>query len=251
MKILVTNDDGIHAPGIRALANALAEIAEITMVAPDRDRSGASHSLSLSVPLTVHKMDNKEEYVIEGTPTDCVHLALTGYFEKKFDLVVSGINAGANMGDDVIYSGTVGAALEGRFLGFPSIAVSLTGGHKNYETAAIMTRKIVTYLKSHQLQKTMTLNVNVPDVVIEDIRGFEVTRLGSRHPAEPAIKQKDPRGRTIYWIGPAGEENDAGVGTDFHAIKNRYVSITPLQVDLTAYNAFDEVADWVKHFDQK
>jgi 5'-nucleotidase len=248
ISILVTNDDGFYAPGINALATELSTIADVTVVAPDRDRSGASHSLTLSTPLSIKKVSEKK-FIVEGTPTDCVHLALTGFFQESFNLVVSGINSGANMGDDVIYSGTVGAAVEGRFLGLPSIAVSLAGEHKNFETAAKVTRQLVTYMTQHHFKKTTTLSINVPDVPFEKIRGFQITRLGSRHAAEPAIKQKDPRGRTIYWIGPAGKENDAGIGTDFHAIKNHYVSITPLQVDLTAYESFDEVSAWVNNFE--
>lgn len=249
MRILVTNDDGVHAPGIAVLAEALREIAEVVIVAPDRDRSGASHSLTLSRPLSVQKIKD-DVYSVQGTPTDCVHLALTGLLEQTPDIVVSGINAGANMGDDVIYSGTVGAALEGRFLGFPSIAVSLVGEHKHYQTAAIVIRQLVHYLQSCQLQKATTLNVNVPDVLIEDIKGFEVTRLGSRHCAAPAIKQTDPRGREIYWIGAAGDENDADQGTDFFAVRNNQVSITPLDVDLTCFRSFDEVGTWVDAFEK-
>ena len=247
LKILVTNDDGVHAPGIQILAAALAEVGDVTIVAPDRDRSGASHSLTLSRPLYVTKID-EHTFSVQGTPTDCVHLALTGLLEHTPDIVVSGINAGANMGDDVIYSGTVGAALEGRFLGLPSIAVSLTGEHRHFETAASVTRQLVHYLAIKHPNDVMTLSINVPDVLIDDLEGFEITRLGSRHCAAPAIKQQDPRGRTIYWIGAAGDENDATLGTDFFAIKNRKVSITPLNVDLTSYNSFDELAHWAQSF---
>lgn len=249
MRILITNDDGVNAPGIHALADALSEIAEVVIVAPDRDRSGASHSLTLSRPLYVtHVSENV--YSVQGTPTDCVHLALTGLLEEKPDIVVSGINAGANMGDDVLYSGTVGAALEGRFLGFPSVAVSLVGGHQHYQTAAIVVRRLVHYLQRFSLSKATTLNVNVPDVLIEEIAGFEVTRLGSRHCAAPAIKQTDPRGREIFWIGAAGDENDAAQGTDFFAVKHNNVSITPLDIDLTCYRSFEDVAHWVEDFEE-
>ena len=248
MRILVTNDDGVNFPGIHALADALREIAEVIIVAPDRDRSGASHSLTLSRPLYVNKL--RDDFIsVQGTPTDCVHLALTGLLEQAPDIVVSGINNGANLGDDIIYSGTVGAALEGRFLGLPSIAVSLTGEHRYYETAAIVTRRLIHYLQKTTLAHVSTLNINVPDVLIEDIKGFEVTRLGSRHCAEPAVKQVDPRGREIYWIGAAGNENDASLGTDFYAIKQDKVSITPLNIDLTCYKSFDEVATWIKNFE--
>ncbi len=247
MNILITNDDGVNAPGIQALTEALSEIASVVVVAPDRDRSGASHSLTLSRPLSVTKI-RKDVYSVEGTPTDCVHLALTGLLEHQPDIVVSGINAGANMGDDVIYSGTVGAALEGRFLGFPSVAVSLTGEHRHYQTAAIEVRRLVHYLQHTRLNKATTLNVNVPDILIEDIEGFEVTRLGSRHCAASAVRQTDPRGREIFWIGAAGDENDATQGTDFFAVKHNRVSITPLDVDLTCYRSFDEVGHWIEDF---
>ncbi len=245
MRILVTNDDGINAPGIKALANALREIGDVTVVAPDRDRSGASHSLTLCQPLSV-TFHSKNEISVQGTPTDCTHLALTGLLDYTPDIVVSGINAGANMGDDVIYSGTVGAALEGRFLGLPSIAVSLAGEHKHFETAAIATRQLVHHLTKNNIQSVGTLNINVPDVLFEELEGFEVTRLGSRHGAAPAIKAKDPRGRDIYWIGAAGDENDATQGTDFFAVKHNRVSITPLDTDLTYYRAFDDISKWLE-----
>jgi len=249
IRILVTNDDGINAPGIKFLAEALSEIADVTVVAPDRNRSGASHSLTLSQPLRVTELSERR-IMVEGTPTDCVHLALTGLFEYTPDIVVSGINDGSNLGDDVIYSGTVGAAMEGRFLGFPAIAVSLVGD-THYRTAALMVSKLIHYLEQRRLEKTMMLNINVPDVPVEEVKGFEVTRLGSRHGAAPAIKQQDPRGRTIYWIGATGEEDDAGIGTDFYAVRNNKVSITPLHTDLTSYPAFEEVSHWIKAFDGK
>ena len=249
MRILVTNDDGINAPGIKILAEELAKIADVTVVAPDRNRSGASHSLTLSQPIRVTEL-REHYFIVEGTPTDCVHLALTGLLEHTPDIVVSGINDGSNLGDDVIYSGTVGAAMEGRFLGFPAIAVSLVGD-THYRTAALMVRKLVHYLQSVPLEKTMMLNINVPDIAVDEIEGFEVTRLGSRHGAAPAIKQQDPRGRTIYWIGATGEENDAAMGTDFFAVRHKKVSITPLHIDLTSYTAFDEVSHWIKAFEGK
>ena len=247
MRVLVTNDDGINSPGIHALADALREIAEVVIVAPDRDRSGASHSVTLSRPLYVNHL--AEDIIsVQGTPTDCVHLAMMGLLDKLPDMVVSGINAGFNLGDDVIYSGTVGAALEGRFLGLPSIAVSLARDSKHLQTAAIVARRLVHHLKAHLLREVNTLNVNVPDVLIEDIGGYDVTRLGSRHWAEPAVEQKDPYGRTIYWIGSLGDENDASMGTDFYAVKHNKVSITPVNIDLTSYHSFDNVTNWLEKF---
>ena len=245
MRILISNDDGVYATGISTLANELAKIAEIIVIAPDRNRSGASNSLSIQVPVRVRQLNNGY-YSVTGTPTDCVHLAITGLLDMKFDMVVSGINAGANLGDDVIYSGTVAAAAEGRALGLPSIAVSLTGKdpQKNYDTAAIVIRQIVERLKKKPLPMETILNVNVPDVAIEEIEGFEVTRLGKRHPAQPAVKAIDPRGYPVYWIGPSGEEEDAGFGTDFHAINENKVSMTPIQVDMTNYKDFERVETW-------
>ncbi|CAL7961066.1 broad specificity 5'(3')-nucleotidase and polyphosphatase [Gammaproteobacteria bacterium] len=245
MRILISNDDGVYAHGIIALAHEIAKIAEVVVIAPDRNRSGASNSLSVQSPVRVQQLDNGY-YSVTGTPTDCVHLAVTGLLDMKFDMVVSGINAGANLGDDVIYSGTVAAASEGRTLGLPSIAVSLVGKdpQKNYETAATITRQIVERLKTHPLPPATILNVNVPDVAIEEIKGFELTRLGKRHPAQPAIKALDPRGSPVYWIGASGDAEDAGPGTDFCAIKEGNVSITPLQIDMTNYTAFDMIKSW-------
>ena len=245
MRILVSNDDGVYAHGIMALADEIAKIAEIVVIAPDRNRSGASNSLSVQVPVRVQQLNNGY-YSVTGTPTDCVHLAVTGLLDMKFDMVVSGINAGANLGDDVIYSGTVAAAAEGRTLGLPSVAVSLVGRdpQKNYETAAIVTRQIIERLQKHPLPPATILNVNVPDVIIGEIKGFELTRLGKRHPAQPAIKALDPRGYPVYWIGASGDAEDAGPGTDFCAIKEGNVSITPLQIDMTNYAAFDMIKSW-------
>lgn len=247
MKILVSNDDGVGAIGIQVLAETLASIAEITVIAPDRDRSGASNSLTLTTPLRVCKQSNGYMSV-EGTPTDCIHLALTGLLEKHPDMVVSGINAGANMGDDVLYSGTVAAAMEGRYLGYPALAVSLAGEHselRHFETAALVTKHLIQQLCRAPLPKTTILNINVPNLPFDSLRGYEVTRLGKRHCAEPTVVQTDPRGKTVYWIGPAGPEEDAGIGTDFYAIRQGKVSITPLQLDLTHYQQFDDVAKWV------
>lgn len=246
MRILVSNDDGYQAPGIVALAAALREIATVTVVAPDRDRSGASNSLTLKNPLYIARHDNGVVSV-EGTPTDCVHVAITGLLDEEPNMVVSGINAGANLGDDVHYSGTVAAAMEGRFLGLPAVAVSLCGVRPvHYATAARVALVLVTKLRKDPLPADTILNVNVPDVPWEQLAGFQVTRLGNRHKAEPVIKDTDPRGRPIYWIGSAGAEQDAGIGTDFHAVRNGYVSITPIQVDLTRYTALEQVSRWLE-----
>lgn len=248
MKILISNDDGYLAPGINCLAEQLKQIAKITVVAPERDRSGASNSLTLDIPLRVHRTPNGF-YRVDGTPTDCVHLAITGMLDYEPDMVVSGINAGANLGDDVLYSGTVAAAMEGRFLGLPAIAVSLCAhaGHRfsHYETAARVAIQLLQRLQEHPLPTDTILNVNVPDLPWEQLQGFEVTRLGHRHKAEAVIKDNDPRGRPIYWIGPAGLEQDAGPGTDFNAIREQRVSVTPLQVDLTRHNLLDNLAEWL------
>lgn len=245
MRILISNDDGVLAPGIRILATHLAEIADIDVVAPDRNRSGASNSLSLNRPLRVRCLENGH-YSVEGTPTDCVHLALTGFLEASFDMVVSGINEGGNLGDDILYSGTVAAAMEGRYLGLPAVALSLVGDkHQHFETAALIAKQLVQQLRVNRLPAQTILNVNVPDLPMDKIKGMQVTRLGTRHGAEPLVKASDPRGRPIYWIGPAGPEADAGVGTDFHAINAGYVSITPLHLDLTHYSLFDQLSHWL------
>lgn len=246
MDILLSNDDGYQARGLQALATTLAEMASIHVVAPERDRSGASNSLTLDSPLRARTGSNGYTYV-DGTPTDCVHLAITGLLEQEPDMVVAGINAGANMGDDVLYSGTVAAAMEGRFLGFPAIAVSLaaTDSPTHYETAARITLELVQRVMVGVLPADTILNVNVPDLPWEDIKGIQATRLGHRHKSEPVVKDKDPRGRSVYWVGPAGAEQDAGPGTDFHAIRSGYVSVTPLDVDLTRYDAIDGLASWL------
>lgn len=246
MRILVSNDDGYRAPGLAALARAMTHLGEVTVVAPERNRSGASNSLTLDYPLRVQVGDNGYCYV-DGTPTDCVHLAVTGLLTQEPDLVVSGINAGANLGDDVLYSGTVAAAMEGRFLGLPAIAVSLVGQEpRHYTTAAEVAKRLVIRLLSQPLPADTILSVNVPDVPWAELAGFEATRLGHRHKAEPVIKSQDPRGRAIYWVGAAGPEEDAGPGTDFFAVRHGRVSITPLQVDLTRYAALDDVAGWIE-----
>ncbi|MCP0913647.1 MULTISPECIES: 5'/3'-nucleotidase SurE [Legionella] len=245
MRILVSNDDGVYAPGLRALAHELSTIAELKVMAPDRNRSGASNSLTLSRPLRVKELDNGY-YSVEGTPTDCVHLALTGFFDPVAEMVVSGINEGANLGDDILYSGTVAAAMEGRHLGFPAIAVSMVGDNiQHYDSAAIIIRQLILKLHHHRLPSQTIFNINVPDLPIDQIKGMQVTRLGTRHGAEPTVKEYDPRGRPIYWIGPPGLEAEAGPGTDFYAVSNGYVSITPLHLDMTNYKIFSQVSTWM------
>ena len=245
MKILVSNDDGVHAEGILALSEALSAIADVVVVAPDRNHSGASHSLTLENPLRVDTMAHNGFIAVKGTPTDCVHLAVNELLKPAPDLVVSGINHGANLGDDVIYSGTVAAATEGRHLGLPAIAVSLGGG-QHCASAAHYARLLVQALMAQPLPADQILNVNVPDLPLEQIKGMRVTRLGCRHPAEAVIVEQDPRGRPIYWIGPPGATQDAGEGTDFAAIEAGYVSITPLQVDITAYRHLAGLQTWIE-----
>lgn len=243
MRILISNDDGVLAPGLSAIANELSTIAILDIMAPDRNRSGASNSLTLLHPLRVRKLDN-DYYSVDGTPTDCVHLAVTGFFSHTFDMVVSGINEGGNLGDDILYSGTVAAAMEGRNLGLPAIAISLVGT-SHYATAAVITKQIILSLRDKPLPPQVIFNVNVPDLPLSEIKGIEVTRLGTRHAAESVLKERDPRGREIYWIGPPGAAADSGVGTDFFAISQQYVSVTPLQLDLTNYKVFDDVSTWI------
>ncbi len=246
MRILISNDDGYQAPGLLRLVAALSELAEITVVAPDRDRSGASNSLSLKNPLYVTRHDNGF-YSVEGTPTDCVHVAITGLLDWEPDMVVSGINSGANLGDDVIYSGTVAAAMEGRFLGLPAIAISQASFQpRHFDAAARVAVWLVQRLRERPLPPDIILNVNVPDRPWEQLTGFRATRLGHRHKSEPVIKSVDPRGRPIYWVGPSGPEQDAGPGTDFHAVREGCVSITPLQVDLTRHGALDSLTEWLR-----
>jgi len=247
MKILVSNDDGYQAPGIICLVEKLQQFATVTVVAPDRNRSGASHSLTLDQPLHAKVADNGFIHV-DGTPTDCVHLAVTGLLDIQPDIVVSGINAGANLGDDVMYSGTVAAAMEGRFLGLPALAVSLVGDDpQHYATAAHVIELFLNCLQTDilALPTNTILNINVPDRPWQDIKGIHATRLGSRHRASPIIKGKDPRGRQIYWLGAVGPEQDAGPGTDFYAINQGAVSVTPLHVDLTNYTAMGILKPWL------
>lgn len=245
MRILLSNDDGYFAPGLGALAEALAKVAEVTVVAPERDRSGASNSLTLDRPLSMRKAPNGF-FFINGTPTDCVHMAVTGILGWVPDMIVSGINHGANMGDDTVYSGTVAAATEGFLLGIPSIAMSLVmRDARHFATAGWVAAELVQRHQRSPITTPTLLNVNVPDLPREQLTGFEVTRLGKRHKAEPAIKAKNPRGDDVFWIGPAGAAADAGPGTDFFATESGRVSITPLQVDLTNYQQLQSVATWM------
>jgi len=245
MHILLSNDDGYEAPGIVCLASRLASIAQVTVVAPDRNRSGASNSLTLDDPIRATTMPNGFIRV-DGTPTDCVHLAITGLLEQEPDIVIAGVNTGANLGDDVLYSGTVAAAMEGRFLGLPAMAVSLLGHDpKHYETAARVVCQLLTNLADAPLPVDTILNINVPDLPFDDLAGMQTTRLGHRHKAEPVIRSQDPRGRQIYWVGPPGEEQQAGPGTDFYAVRHGFVSITPLHVDLTRHTALADLSHWL------
>ena len=245
MRILLSNDDGYFAPGLAALAEGLAPLGDITVVAPERDRSGASNSLTLDRPLMLSRAHNGFHFV-NGTPTDCVHMAVTGLLDFEPDVVVSGINSGSNMGDDTLYSGTVAAATEGYLLGIPSIAVSLTGKEfHHYDTAARVARDLVSRLSRAPFGAPVLLNVNVPDVPFESIAGIEVTRLGRRHKAQPVVEGKNPRGETVYWVGPAGAAREAGPGTDFHALERGAVSVTPLQVDLTHPSQIPLVSKWI------
>jgi 5'-nucleotidase len=245
MKILVSNDDGYLATGILALTAALEEFADVVVVAPDRNRSAASNSLTLSLPLRVTEI-GPNRYAVDGTPSDCVHLALSGFLDYEPDLIVSGINHGANLGDDVIYSGTVAAAMEGRFLGLPTLAVSLVGNKfAHFETAAKVAAELVRKIDRAPLSADVVLNLNVPDIAIEQLKGIRATRLGFRHKSEPILKDTDPYGRPIYWVGPAGLGQDAGEGTDFFAIEQGFASVTPLKVDLTRKDAIDGLSKWL------
>ncbi|HET6631188.1 MAG TPA: 5'/3'-nucleotidase SurE [Rhodanobacteraceae bacterium] len=251
MRVLVSNDDGVDAPGIQVLAKRLAEVGEVTVVAPDRDRSGASNSLTLDLPIRVKQQPNGF-YRVAGTPTDCVHLALAGLLEHEPDIVVSGINNSSNLGDDVIYSGTVSAAMEGRFLGLPAIAVSLAGEEFNvrhYESAARAVLLLTRRLLVEPLPADTILNVNVPDRPWSELAGFEVTRLGRRHRSAPSVPATDPRGHPVWWIGPAGPAEDDGPGTDFSAIARGFISVTPIHVDLTRFQALEKVGSWVSALD--
>jgi 5'-nucleotidase len=245
LRILLSNDDGYQADGLATLALSLRGVADLVIVAPDRNQSGASHSLTLDRPLRVGQTRDGMYYV-NGTPTDCVHLALTGLLDTDPDMVVAGINHGANLGDDTLYSGTVAAAAEGRFLGLPAIAVSLVGDDpRHFDTAGQAIREIIGQLNENPLPQDTTLNVNVPDLPYGDLRGFKATRLGYRHRAEPVVESRDPKGRLLYWVGPAGAGQDAGPGTDFHAVENGYVSVTPVHFDLTQRSAIEHLQAWL------
>lgn len=245
MRILLSNDDSVFAKGINVLFNALNEKHDVTVIAPDRNCSGASNALSLHQPLRIQQLDNGF-YSVNGTPSDCVHVGVNSFMDDEPELVVSGINHGANLGDDVIYSGTVAAATEGRYMGLPAIAVSLTSHEGNhFETAAQVVLDIIDKLQQHPLEANQILNVNVPDVPYNSLNGIKVTRQGRRHRAEGMVKTQDPFGRTIFWYGPAGAEQDASEGTDFHAIANNYCSVTPLDVDMTAHNSLETMKNWL------
>jgi 5'-nucleotidase len=246
MRILLSNDDGYFAPGLAQLATSLEDLGEVTVVAPERNRSGASNSLTLDRPMHLRRAANGYLYV-SGTPTDCVHLAVTGVLEHEPDMVVSGINLGANMGDDTIYSGTVAAATEGYLLGVPSIAISLASFEgRHFATAGRVARELVQRFSAAPFSEPVLLNVNVPDIPYEELAGIRVTRLGRRHKAEPAVKSVSPRGETMYWVGAAGPAADAGEGTDFHAVEHGWVSITPLQIDLTHAAQMAGVRTWLE-----
>lgn len=246
MKILVSNDDGYFSPGLNTLVSHLKKIADVVVVAPDRNRSGASSSLTLDKPICVKEI-GPNVYSVDGTPTDCVHIALTGLIPFKPDMVISGINDGPNMGDDTIYSGTVAAAMEGYLLGITSYAVSMgKSDPKNFETAARVVLDLIDKQTKEGSRDALLLNINVPDIPYSEIKGFSVTRLGKRHEAESAIKKTDVNGNNLYWVGAVGEPNDGGPGTDFYAIQENYVSISPIQSDLTNYKEIDPLKQWVK-----
>jgi len=245
MRILLSNDDGYFAPGIAALAQALSNVADVTVVAPERDRSGASNSLTLDRPLTLRRAGNGFYYV-DGTPSDCVHLAVTGIFEELPEMVISGVNHGANMGDDTIYSGTVAAATEGYLLGVPSLAISLVSRDaSDFSAAAQVAVDFVHRFLRQPFREPVLLNVNVPDLPYKHLGEPCVTRLGRRHKAEPVVRGTTPRGDTVYWVGAAGRAADAGEGTDFYAVANGLVSVTPLQIDLTHTAQTGMVTDWL------
>ncbi len=267
MKIFISNDDGYQSQGIKTLIGyLLSDKHTINVVAPDRERSGSSNSLTLNRPLLPVMFDYAESklnshylkgcYFLDGTPTDCVHVGITGLLTDPPDVVVSGINAGENMGDDVLYSGTIAAATEGRFLGLPALAVSLAlplqpesciAGHEIYfETAARFVKQFVKQLHDCPLPEDSILNINIPNLSWQNIKGIQTTRLGKRHKSEPAIESRDPRNRRMYWLGPVGKQADAGPGTDFYAIQQGYISITPLKIDLTDEKLLQPLEFWIK-----
>jgi len=252
VKLLLSNDDGYRAEGLAALAQAMKPLGAVTIVAPDRNRSGASNSLTLDMPVRATRYET-DAYYVNGTPTDCVHLAISGLFDYEHDIVVSGVNDGANLGDDTLYSGTVAAAVEGRFLGLPAIAVSLCltpDSPRNFASAAQVAAQLVTRMRKERLRGPdagpVILNVNVPDLPEGQLRGLKVTRLGNRHRSKPIVKALDPRGREVYWVGNAGTGQDAGPGTDFHAVAEGYASVTPLQIDLTRHSVLAELNRWLE-----
>ncbi|MEM9100890.1 MAG: 5'/3'-nucleotidase SurE [Pseudomonadota bacterium] len=248
MRILVSNDDGYFAEGINCLIDALSTIAELTVVAPDRNRSGASNSLTLDNPIRVSRTE-KGYYSVSGTPTDCIHLGTHHIMDETPDMVVAGINHGANLGDDVLYSGTVAAAMEGRALGMPSIAVSLHGLEGNhFSTAAHVVIKLIERLKTNPLPPDEILNINVPDVPLEDVAGIKITRCGKRHRHNTIVPSKDPKGREVFWLGPPAHGDDVSEGTDFYWIEKNYVAVTPLHVDLTAHPSIPIIEDWARDF---
>ena len=245
MHILVSNDDGYRAPGLSAMVEAVSDFGEVTVIAPHQDRSGASNSLTLTVPIRVEQIENGY-FVCSGTPTDCVHLGITGLMPQEPDMIISGINNARNLGDDVLYSGTVGAAMEGRFLGLPAIAVSLAGDDPiHFDTAGNVVRQLLEKMLQTPLSPSNILNINVPDLPRDQINGWQATRLGGRDRACPAVRETDPVGKDIYWIGAAGVEQDAGPGTDFFAIAQGYVSITPLTADMTDRTRLAELDEWL------
>ncbi|MCZ6498321.1 MAG: 5'/3'-nucleotidase SurE [Gammaproteobacteria bacterium] len=247
MRILLSNDDGYQARGLRMLAEGLADLAEVTIVAPDRNRSGASNSLTLDAPLRVEQAET-DVYYVNGTPTDCVHLAITGFLAEEPDMVIAGINHGANLGDDVLYSGTVAAAMEGRFLGLPSLAVSLAlGDGQNFDTAVSIVRQCVSRMQHDPLPSDTILNINVPDLPERSLRGIRCTRLGCRHKSAPVIPARDSKDEPVYWVGPVGKGQDVGAGTDFHAVANGHISISPIIVDLTDHKALELVGAWLQN----
>lgn len=245
MHILLSNDDGYLAPGLAILAECLKKRARVTTAVPDRNRSAASNSLTLHRPIRAQLVE-EGFYKIDGTPTDCVHLAITGLLEQEPDMVISGPNDGPNMGDDVLYSGTIAAATEGRYLGLPAIAVSMSSFEpRHYESACRTIECLLDHLQDHPLPPDTILNVNIPDLPWEQIKGFQATRLGARHKSEGVVRQQDPRGLPLYWVGPPGDEQDAGEGTDFAATRQGFVSVTPLQIDLTRYDSLKSLSNWL------
>ncbi|PHS19093.1 MAG: 5'/3'-nucleotidase SurE [Kangiella sp.] len=245
MRILISNDDGIEAPGIQALFDELTKDNDITLVAPDRNRSATSAALTLDIPLRVTERSSNQ-YSVNGTPCDCVHLGTHRIMQKSPEMVIAGINRGANLGDDVLYSGTVAAAMEGRSLGYTSVAISLASHEcTNYKTAAKVMLNLKNKIAKHPLAKNIILNVNVPDLPFDEIKGIRITRLGSRHRKDTVIATEDPRGNSIYWFGPPSEPEDTGEMTDFKAITEGYVSITPLTVDLTHFESLNSLNEWI------